>query len=426
MWARRVGRLWILAVGWLAFLAYCYPGYMSNDSAMQLAQARGLDPMSNWHPPVMAYLWKVCDAIWPGPFLMLVIQSWCLLAGMYLILRKVLSVRGAQFAAVLILLSPPVLMPMGVIWKDSQMAGFLVLAIALLPTQRVAACALVWLATAQRYNAAAATLPVLLLLFVWKPELARWKRYVIAAVVWLAITASAMAVTGVLADQHEDVFASLAGNDIIGVIRFADYTDDQLRRDAPGLPWMHDTDLAASARAIYRPYFTWLDWAGDRGVIRYPHTADESAAIASAWRRMVVKHPIAYLEHRIRVFFTEIRVTHRHNFYIWCNMTDGPWTDERLDLHHRHTAIQEVWIDFLVLLEGTPVYWAWVYLVGGLALCYLLRRDRYGLTIAASGVLCELGLFVVAPAIDYRYSHWMVTCTLVAAVYYVGLRRARS
>jgi len=423
---KRVARFWILAVGWLAFVLYCYPGYMSADSSAQLAQARGLDPITNWHPPVMAYLWKVCDAIWPGPFLMLVIQSWCLLAGMYLVLRKVLSVRSAQIAAVLILLSPPVLMPMGVIWKDSQMAGFLMLAIALLPKYRVVGCALVWLATAQRYNAAFATLPVLLALFVWKPELVRWKRYAIAVGLWLAITASAMVANNALSDHKEDVMASLEGNDIIGVIRFAHYNDDDLRNDTPGLSWMRETRIAAGAATMYRPYFTWLDWAGEHGILRFPKTSDDSAAMAAAWRRMIAKHPIAYLEHRVRVFLTQLRITHFSNFYIWCNLTDGPWSEDRLDLHRKHTWLQSAWISFLVVLEPTPVYWAWVYFVAGIALCYWLRRDRFALAIVASGLSCELALFVVAPAIDFRYSAWMVTCSIVSAVYYVASRRRRA
>jgi len=218
----------------------------------------------------MAFLWKLCDAIIAGPLLMLVIQSGALLVGIYLILRRQLSERGAALAAVLILLSPPVLPPMGVIWKDSQMAGFLMLGIALLARQTrasvVAGCVLVWLGAAQRHNAAAATLPIIVLLFVWKGGITGWKRYAIASAVWLAITISAGLANSLLADQKEDIFASLAMNDIVGVIRFEDgYSDADIRADAPGLPWRQDSDLGERAAKAYAPVMSWLDLTADDG-----------------------------------------------------------------------------------------------------------------------------------------------------------------
>jgi hypothetical protein len=76
----------------------------------------------------------------------------------------------------------------------------------------------------------------------------------------------------------------------------------------------------------------------------------------------------------------------------------------------------------LVKLAFTPVYWAWVYYVLGLIVIWLCRRDRVALTVVLSGIMCESGLFIAAPAVDYRYSHWMVTCAIVAAVYSVAAR----
>lgn len=422
----------VLVSGWFAFVLYCFPGFMSYDSGVQLEQARGLEPMTNWHPPVMAYLWKLCDAIIAGPFLMLVIQSWALLVGMYLILRRQLSDRGAALAAALILLSPPVIAPMGVIWKDSQMAGFLMLGIALLARRTrasiVAGCVLVWLGTAQRYNAAAATLPIVVLLFVWNDGITGWRRYAIAGGVWLAITISAVKGNDLLADQKQDVFASLAMNDIVGVIRFErGYTDADVRADAPGLPWKGDTDLVKRTRKLYVSHMTWLDVTGDAGILWYPTTPEHSAAVAAAWRNMILEHPRAYLRHRAAVFLAELRVTKRRAFYIWASFTDYPDRAVRLKHDAAYSWLQLVWIDALVLLAFTPVYWAWIYYLLGMVVMWLCRRDRVAFTVVLSGILCESGLFIAAPAIDYRYSHWMVTCTIVAAVYHVAARiKARS
>jgi hypothetical protein len=425
---RRITHRHVLIAGWVLFVLYCFPGYMSYDSGDQLEQARGMRPLTNWHPPVMAILWRICDWLIAGPFLMLVIQSVTLLAGMFLILRRVLSERGAAVAAVLILLSPPVICNMGVIWKDSQMAGFLMLAIAFMMDKTrgkmIAGCALLWLATAQRHNALAATLPILLLLFVWKDGLARWKRYVLAVGVWVAITVSTMLVNNALVETKEDVFASLAMNDIVGIVRFQkDYTDEQLRADTPGVPWRGEDRLVERSRKLYNPIMTWLDVCGPAGVLDYPTTADQSAAVRAAWQKMVFAHPRAYLKHRWKTFLAELRVIRKYNFYIWWNIVDTPRRADKLRHNAIHTPVQTAWMDMQVALADTPVYWAWVYFVAGIALVWPLRRDKLGLTVVLSGILCEAFLLPVAPAIDYRYSHWMVTCTIVAAVYWVAARR---
>src|SRR5262245_9378172 len=99
---------------------------MSSDSATQLADARS-HQYTDWHPPVMAAMWTVLDKIVAGPALMLVLQGSLFLIGSYRLLRAVLSERAAAIAASAILLFPPVLAPMAVIWKDSQMAGFLLM-----------------------------------------------------------------------------------------------------------------------------------------------------------------------------------------------------------------------------------------------------------------------------------------------------------
>ena len=112
---------------------------------------------------------------------MLVIQTVTFLLGVNGILRRTLAPLAAAITSVCVLLFFPVFAPMAVVWKDSQMAGYLLAGIAcmLSPKRgwRVVGCVLLVLATAQRYNALAATLPLVLGLFEWRRGLSRWKRY---------------------------------------------------------------------------------------------------------------------------------------------------------------------------------------------------------------------------------------------------------
>src|SRR5436190_2041437 len=88
---RSVGRLiikprHILGVGWLLVLLYAFPGFMSTDSIDQLTQAR-TGVYTDWHPPLMALVWKLLDGIVSGPVLMLVLQTGLFLFGSWKLLE---------------------------------------------------------------------------------------------------------------------------------------------------------------------------------------------------------------------------------------------------------------------------------------------------------------------------------------------------
>jgi hypothetical protein len=121
----RLGERSILAIGYVLFLVWAFPGFMSTDSQVQLLEARS-GKYSDAHPPLMSAYWRLLDAFISGPILMLLLQSTLFLGGLYVIMKRVLSPKGAAIAASAILLFPPVMTTMAVIWKDSQMAGFLV------------------------------------------------------------------------------------------------------------------------------------------------------------------------------------------------------------------------------------------------------------------------------------------------------------
>src|ERR1043166_9005219 len=116
----------ILVIGWLGFLVYAYPGYMSFDSVWQLREARS-GVFTSWHPPAMAMLWRITECVVAGPLGMLILQSVAFLAGAYLLLRRYMPPLAAAVVASLILWFPPVATTLAVIWKDSQMAGYVML-----------------------------------------------------------------------------------------------------------------------------------------------------------------------------------------------------------------------------------------------------------------------------------------------------------
>src|SRR5690606_28312075 len=103
---------------------YAYSGYLNFDSADQLLQARR-GAYGDWHRPLMAAYWRKLELIARGPVAMLVLQVSLFLWGLYRVLRQRLSPRAAAGVAAGLMLFPPILTPMAPVWKDAQMAAFL-------------------------------------------------------------------------------------------------------------------------------------------------------------------------------------------------------------------------------------------------------------------------------------------------------------
>lgn len=419
----------ILLVGWLALIVYAYPGYMTWDSVQQLQEAR-YPPLTDWHPPIMALLWRLTDSITTGPFPMLVLQTTAMLLGLDGIFRRVLAPRRAAFATVAVLLFPPVMVVMAVIWKDSLMAAVLLAGIAALLSSdrrwRVVGCVLLCLGTMLRYNAPAATLPVVLLLFQWRDELSSLRRYGLALAVWFAITVVAFGASRLITGKESHAWhGSLAIYDIGGTLaRAPTMTDEQFRAELGDVKPVPTDRLQRKLRHLYTT--TW--WGplllGEARMFDAPETREQRDAISATWRHVVTKYPGAYFKHRRAVFFAALGLTETSMAAVWAEFhTDH---ESQLLVHRaKHSSVQVAVADLLRLFEGSFLFRPWFYAVLALLSLPLCRRLRTAFAVLASGLLYESTLVVIAPSSDYRYSHWMISCTAVGIVL-ATLARMRS
>jgi len=422
----------ILAGAFAILLVYAYPGYTSSDSAVQLTQAR-THQYSDGHPPLMAALWTVVELAVTGPLGMLLIQGSLFLLGTYWILRRHVGARAAAIAAGAILLFPPVLGTMAVIWKDSQMAAFLVAGFALLgsPSRRrrwlgVAAIAV---ATGLRHNAAVATLPILLVMYAGRPGQRRLARLAVATAIWIGATGAALGTNRLLTQVHEHAWHySVGPADLVGILANTrkHYTDDDVRQILEGTPLVPKEHFQAHAKHIYDPQLWWFVVNGDQRMFDWPSTEDQRAALSRAWETLVLAHPGAYVLHRFRVFRAMIELGPIAN----PNVTTAVWehhlTVSQTDDAEPRSALQRA---IGAILRGfatyTPIDRPYIYLV--LSLCFLpiARRYRDAFALLASGVLYELTYLPFSPSAEFRYSHWMIAATVLAAVILV-VHRARQ
>ncbi len=402
----------ILGIGWVLVLAYAFPGYMSADSVSQLAQARGIEVLSDGHPPFMAMTWRCLEWFSAGPFAMLLLQTGALLFGLDSILQRYVSRRSAALIAVLVLVLPPVLAPMGVIWKDSQMCGFAMLGIAMLAGGRMAlGCAVLLAATAMRYNAPAAMFPLVVLLFRCTTG---WRRYAIALGVWVALTAVAFEINIKLTQQQEhEWYSSLALHDIAGTLRFAPRcATRQIDLELAGTPLVAKDEPQKHCRWQYQPTTHWNLWHGERRIFDPPRTDAERDAIATAWWAIVTHHPKAYAKHRWAVFD---KLLSEPSMQVWGEFVENDYQRTLVMSANHHSELQQRWLGLERWLSTTFLFHPGFYLVLALALLPLCR-DRLAFAMLTSGICHELALLPLAPSNDFRYSHWMIVCTVVGLV----------
>lgn len=420
-----------LAIGFVVLLVYSFPGFMSPDSVQQLEQARS-HKYGDWHPPTMAAIWTLVDKVVEGPAGMLILQGSLFLAGVYLLLRRYLAPRAAALTASGVLIFPPVLAVMACIWKDAQMAGFLILGIALLLQprrwQRVIAILLLVVACALRDNAAPAVLPILLLKFRWNDVLVGWKRVVVAGSIWVVVVCAAFGLNRSLTRVHEHSWTvSIAPADIVGVLKTSrDYSDEELLTIIDPTELVKTTGIQAHARKYYKPT-AWFDYEvpGSHQLFLWPENPQERAAIQHAWRTLVWANPRAYLRHRLRVFRGVLGLTREPLF--------GPVYADHYDVRrpepqrfYAASGIQATIAHaFVWLATKTPLFYPYIYMLILLAMLPLMWRQRTMLAIVTSGLLYELAMFPFAPSADVRYSHWPMTAAVLSIIVLVATRVLR-
>lgn len=410
----------ILVAGFAVFVMYAFPGYMSNDSCDQLLDARGKH-FSDAHPPIMAAEWMILDTIVAGPVLMLLVQGALFLGGLAGVLRHFLAPRVAALLAVAVLLFPPVLTTMAVIWKDSQMASYLLVGAAALmsPRRRVRllGLVLVTLGCAFRHNAFGASVPLIGLLFVWRPGLRWWKSYLISGSLAVLSVVAAFSLNRVLTSHRVAGLDGIKLVDIAGIIYFTELGDAELREILRGVPLYEQTNIKANTRAVFSPRNAMGLFTGAKPVFALPGPMHHEA-ISRAWRELMLGNWRDYLEYRIAGFREVLGLT-----------DEGPWLAAWVgflgypELRHlvRHNAAASGFQQIAIPPIGwiayeTRLFRPYLYALLALALLLTCCRDRASFAVLASGLLYELSFFPSAGTPDFRYSHWMIVCTCLATL----------
>jgi hypothetical protein len=314
---------------------------------------------------------------------------------------------------------PQISTVLAVIWKDSQMMGYAMLGVALLVRggrrNQLAALAWLWLASTMRHNAFTITFAPVVMLFEWRPDMQRWRRYAVGFGAWLGITAAAFGANVAVTDTHTHPWTDVGQTgDIAGIIACGpEMSDDDLRDTLAGTPFTPTKDIQATITDAYDPEAGVIHlWASH--VLDQVSNADQQAAIDRAWWTLLRAYPWAYLEHRVLSFGQQLQIGYSERQNVWVGV-DGVGKD----LYRFYpTPTQRVLERWQIYFGASWLFWPWIYFALTLAMLPIAirRRDTVVVALGLSGVFSMLPLFIIAPAAGYRYAVWLVLVTLFAAI----------
>jgi len=411
----------MVTAGFGLTLLVFYPGVMTYDARFVYEDiAKGF--LGDWQSPVMTVLWSLIDPIAPGSgsmFLLIVMIYW-LAFGLLAFTMARDSVWRA-FVLLLLAVSPPAFVFVGIIWRDILFASTWLLAAALsfavadrdarlrVPTQAVA-LGLLALGVLLRPNALIAA-PILVACIAW-PEQFSWKR---AAIIFVPAAVGLFALVqvvyyGAFGATRQHPLQTIMVFDLGGISHFT-------KQNQFPVSWTA-AETALLTTGCYRATEWDIYWRHEPCRFVMDRLERDklfgSPTIVEAWKRAIANHPGAYLQHRAAFMWTFLTGAH---LTMWTHDLDDPSKMALAD-HSAFTALRMLHD----ALKPTPLFRAGPWLLICIAVCAFAwwRRNTpagtFAIGVCGSAAVYMLTFFAVGVASDFRYAYWVVLASITGAV----------
>jgi hypothetical protein len=426
----------VLLAGFAFLLALNWPGQMSYDSVVQLADGRS-GRYDSWHPPVMAWLLGLFDSLIPGTGLYLLFTGLLLLGGWLVLMRQGRPGFGTTILLLLIFATPQLVLYQGTIWKDvlfadAGIAGFACLA-ASAACWRILRLRLIYL--------------ILAALLLGLAELARQNGFLLLPIAalclgliaaklesrgvgWrygLGLLAASLALAGmgnlglsIRSDRGEGAAEQLRlaqVYDLVGAarqdpaVRF-----DVLERKAPGL----NAAIRKDGVALYSPQL--VDTLENSTALTRAIYGAPPGVIFTQWRDLILERPALYLSERLPVFGWLVAPPDPLLCHPDVVGIDGPPDLLRqLGLKPRIRPRDRALYSYVAQFFHTPVLSHLLYGALSLVLLVLLAwrgsPADFGIAgLQAAALIFALSFFVISIACDYRYLYFLDLAAMTGAL----------
>ena len=420
----------VLALGIIVIALGYWPGIMIDDARWQYQQSVD-NSYEDWHPPLMAWIWRRLMFIQPGPAPMFVLQLALYWLGIGLATYWAYRRGRPRLALAIALVGwiPAPLALTGTVTKDCLMAGALSCASGLLlvrdlvqsgrarAAMSAGAIAFTFFAAALRLNAVVACVP-LLLVAVPNRLTCTWPRIAGTTVVGAAaLLAVGPAIDRLLQAEDTDVSLSLIIFDLGGITEHSGVSQ---------FPDLSVRDPVAVNHRCYDPlqwdsYSSWAQKPCPLGFEPFQNAKDENDLNSTAiWIHSILKHPVAYAEHRLTHFnlSTWFLVPAGPDFTAWSRSVPNPW-GYRVRPNGVISAVTALADAAARTPLGWPIFWISVALAA-LVAALMARAPPLMVALAASSFLYGLSYIVFGVAVGMRYYFWTISAAGLAAVLVTG------
>ncbi len=310
------GSYGILFTGFAVLLALNWPGQMSYDFVVQLAEGRS-GQYDSWHPPVMAWLLGLFDSLLPGTGLYLVFTSLLLLGGWLVMMRQGRPGLGTALLLLLIFATPQLILYQGTVWKDvlfadAGIAGFACLAASASRWQNPAArltcvilaAMLLSLAGLARQNGflllPVAALCLGLVAAGAESRSAGWRYGLGLLAAGLVLAGMGNLGLSIRSDKGEGAAEQIRLAQVYDLVGAAHYDPavrfKLLERQAPRL----NAAIRKDGVALYSPHL--VDTLENSSTLTGAIHDAPPDVIFAQWRDLILQHPVLYLRQRLPVF----------------------------------------------------------------------------------------------------------------------------
>ncbi len=431
----------ILIAGWALTLVLSWPGHLSFDSIVQLHDGR-TGYYHSWHPPVMAWLLGVGDALVPGAGLYVLFVTTLTFGSFFALMwtRSQTSWAAALVAVLFVPLPQFLLYPM-IVWKDvlfaaAAIAGFVSLSLAEAHWKRghirafllAASFLLAVLATLTRQNGLIA-LVAIAAAFAWiVARNSNWVRGAICGVAALVAAGGAVFAISVSLAAHSD--GGEGTRTQLRLLRFYDLVGAVASDPRLPLDILADSEpdlealMRSDGRRLYSPERN--DTLVGSPALQNALGQSEPSVMAAQWYDLVRHHPWLYLKVRAGVFAQVLFTPDIEGCRPVFTGIEGPSGEmEDLELAPRRDARDLALAHYAKGFMGTPVFSHAVFGVLAIAgLVILLWRRSPGdiamASLLASALVFTASFFVISIACDYRYLYFLDMAAL-SAVFYLAL-----
>lgn len=419
------GVLWtfVIVVLLLVFTVYIYyPGFLSIDSEYQLHQAR-MFKFSDWHPPMMSFVWFLLNHIYDGPASMLVFHNLLFWSALFLFSLWLFPTSNLYRVIFIVIFAflPSVYRQLGGIWKDVSLSMSLFLvSVLLLYVQdchekwvRSLLFGLILLFLFYGFSVRLNSAPGVIVMCLWIVDIlftnVKFVQKIVLGLILFLIMAGM---------NNIFVYSLLHANRIYPYqqVEIHDLAAISIANNKVLFPqYLINAHNLTIAKIIdkYTPANVGSFIFGDK-LTPLTDNANDIKQLNKVWFDNVKKNPLIYLRHRALCY---------GDLLLSCTTYLGDVCTEPYGITFHPTFFYNLYCKIMALDSMQLLLTGWVYVLNclfAIGAAWLLRKRlehwKAILYIATSGFLYNACQFIYTPACEFRYVYWTVIASLMALV----------